>query len=372
MAMIPEPRFARGGEKSVHRSGSRKWPNARRDPSHGRRTGPGFHQSERSVVSSRARTRKQPTFDVGLEYTPIRVIGQGAFGVVYCANRFDGTIVAVKKVRIDPRYKNRELQILTEVNSRYVVRLLDCFKTSGPSEGTYLNLVMDYLPESLHEFNMRYRKLHKYPPLLYVKLFAFQMFAGLSYLHSKGITHRDVKPQNMLVDQDTGELRLCDLGSAKRLIPNEQSVSYIASRYCRAPELILDCVFYTPAIDIWAAGCCIAEMLTAGTPLFIGDSSTDQLQLIDDLLGSPAEEDMNTFQHSLVINTEMQPCTTLEQKLPRHTPPDLLDLLRSILIYSPVARPTAKDCVDHSTFDELFDLESAEMPTGKPFPILRR
>jgi glycogen synthase kinase 3 beta len=340
------------------------------DRSHALRRGTGFAQCETGVILSRAGTRKQLTFDVGLEYR--RIIGQGAFGVVYCASCLDGTVVAVKEVRIDPRYKNRELEILREVNSCYVVRLLDYFTTLGHGKDTYLSLVMDYLPESLYDFNMRYRKLHKYPPLLYVKLFAFQMFAGLNYLHSKGITHRDVKPQNMLVDKDTGELRLCDLGSAKRLIPNEPSVSYIASRYYRAPELMLDCVFYTPAIDIWAAGCCVAEMLTAGMPLFVGDSSTEQLQLIGDLLGSPTEEDMNTFQHSLVIDTEMEPCTTLEQKLPRHAPPDLVDLIRSILIYSPAARPTAKNCMNHATFDELFELEGAEMPTGKPFPILRR
>jgi glycogen synthase kinase 3 beta len=308
----------------------------------------------------------------GAEYRPVKVIGQGAFGVVYCAKWSDGSLVAVKKVLLDPRFKNRELETMMLVHNRYVVELKNHFKTAGrkPKE-VYLNLVMEYLPLSLHQFNMNYRKERKYPPLLYVKLFAFQMFAGLNYLHSIEITHRDLKPQNMLVDTETGVLKICDLGSAKKLLPDERSVSYIASRYYRAPELILDCTYYTPAIDIWASGCCLAEMLMAGMPLFAGASSLAQLSEIVKVLGPPEQEDLRSFQHSEQIEIPQTRSTTLEQVLPRHTPSDVIDLLKEIFVYSPKDRPSAYDCMQHPCFDEIFE-SSLRMPSQKPFPVLER
>lgn len=306
-----------------------------------------------------------------LDYKPVKIVGQGAFGVVYCARDAEGSLVAVKKVLLDPRYKNRELETMQMVHNRYVIGLRNSFKTAGrkPKE-VYLNLVMDYLPMSLHQFDMNYRKERKYPPILYIKLFSYQMFAGLKYLHSNGITHRDLKPQNMLVDPDSGELKICDLGSAKMLKPNEQSVSYIASRYYRAPELIFDCIYYTTAIDIWAAGCCVAEMLMAGMPIFAGSSSIGQLHEIVKVIGRPTDEDMDSFQHGKSNSEipEIEP-TKLEDILPRHTPSDILDLLKSIFVYNPSQRPTAAECLKHPCFDEIFDPE-LEMPSHRPFPVL--
>jgi serine/threonine protein kinase len=322
-------------------------------------------------AATRVSDRKQPTFaQQTIDYKPVRVIGQGAFGIVYCARCSDGSLVAIKKVRVDPRFKNRELEVLREVNNRYVIRLLNYFRSSMKQvKDVYLNLVMEYMPESLHQFTIGYRKERKYPPLLYVKLYAYQMFAGLEYLHSLGITHRDLKPQNMLVDRVTGELKICDLGSAKRLLPNEASVSYIASRYYRAPELMFDCVYYTSAIDIWAAGCCIAEMLLSGMPIFIGESSMGQLNAIASLLGPPTDEELDTFPHNANIELLAEKRKSLTDVLPRHTPPDLIDLLRQIFVYSPGQRPTARECMNHCTFDELFELDIG-MPSGKPLPVL--
>jgi serine/threonine protein kinase len=309
----------------------------------------------------------------GPDYKPIKVLGQGAFGVVYSARAPDGSIVAIKKVLIDPRYKNRELETMQQIDNRYVVRLLDSFRSSGRNEKEiYLNLVMDFLPQNLHQFNLDYRKDRKYPPLLYVKLFAYQIFTGLHYLHSKcGITHRDLKPQNILVDPESGELKICDLGSAKKLIAGEPSVSYIASRYYRAPELIFDCVHYSPAIDIWAGGCCVAEMLMAGMPLFVGTSSLGQLHEIVKVLGRPTEHDMDSFEHSASIELAPAASASLEEILPRHTPPDLLDLLRRIFVYNPGLRPTALECMGHPFFAELFELD-IPMPSKRPLPVLER
>jgi serine/threonine protein kinase len=95
----------------------------------------------------------------------------------------------------------------------------------------------------------------------YVKLYAYQLSRSLLYLHGIGICHRDLKPQNVLVDLDTHLLVLCDFGSAKSLVPGEKNISYISSRFYRAPELIFEATEYTCAIDVWSYACVLGELL---------------------------------------------------------------------------------------------------------------
>ena len=311
-------------------------------------------------------TSRQP------EYRPVKVVGKGAFGVVYCARTRDGNLVAIKKVLQDPQYKNRELEIMQVVRNRYCIALHQAFKSIGRSpKEVYLNLVMDYLPSSLHEVVMNYRQNGKYPPIFFVKLYGFQLFAGLVYLHSIGVTHRDIKPENILIDTESGELKICDFGSAKKLHPGERSVSYIASRYYRAPELILDCQTYTTAIDVWAAGCVVAEVLTAGMPMFVGASNIGQLAEIVKVIGPPTEDDLRSFEHRMEFRGFPQQATTVEKKLPAHTPPDLIDLLKRIFVYDPSKRLTARQCLDHPCFDDLFQA-GLTMRDGRPLPVLDR
>lgn len=307
------------------------------------------------------------------EYRPVKVVGQGVFGIVFLAMATDGSLVAIKKVLEDPRYKNRELEILEALKFRNCVSLKTYFETPGRrSSEVYLNLVMDYLPMTLHQFALSYRKERKYPPLLYVKIFSFQMFAGLHYLHSIGITHRDLKPQNILVDRDSGELKICDFGSAKKLSPKEKSVSYIASRFYRAPELMFDCVYYTSAIDIWAAGCVVAELFSSGVPLFAGETSEDQLYEVMRVIGSPTEFDLRSFPHPHQVQIDPVVIDSpLDEKLPKHAPAELIDLLKKIFVYNPQRRLTARDCMNHPFFDDLFNYEIT-MPDGRPAPLMER
>lgn len=130
--------------------------------------------------------------------------------------------------------------------------------------------------------------------MILVKLYAYQAFRALAYIHALGICHRDIKPQNMLVDPDTHELKICDFGSAKRLQQGEVNVSYICSRYYRAPELIFGATNYSQSIDVWSLGCVIAELLL-GQPLFPGDSGVDQLVEIIKILGTPTREQIHSM-----------------------------------------------------------------------------
>ena len=126
-------------------------------------------------------------------------------------------------------------------------------------------------------------------PILLVKLYSYQIMRSLAYIHAIGITHRDIKPQNLLVDTNTHTLKLCDFGSAKRLVRGEPSVSYICSRYYRAPELIFGATEYNSQIDVWSAGCVVAELML-GQPVFPGESGVDQLVEIIKVLGTPTRE----------------------------------------------------------------------------------
>lgn len=304
------------------------------------------------------------------DYRPIKVIGQGAFGVVFCARGPDGSVVAIKKVKQDPRYKNREFDILQLISHHNCITMSSSFKSRGKSkDDVYLNIVMDFIPMSLGQWSLAFRSERRFPPMEMIKLFAYQLFAGLRYIHSIGVTHRDIKPQNILIDPDSGELKICDFGSAKKLKPTEESVSYIASRFYRAPELLLNCTHYGQAIDIWAAGCVIAEMLTAGSPLFQGKSTTGQLREVIKVLGQPTKSDLESFDHSSDDYIGMEQTTTLEKALPMHTPPDLMDLLKSIFRFNPSKRPTAEMCMKHRCFASLF-AKNVALPNRRPLPVL--
>ena len=128
-------------------------------------------------------------------------------------------------------------------------------------------------------------------PNLIVKMYAYQLLRAISYIHALGICHRDIKPQNVLVDPENHILKLCDFGSAKQLIAGEPNVSYICSRYYRAPELIFGNADYSCSIDVWSVGCVIAELML-GQPIFPGESGVDQLVEIIKILGTPNKENI--------------------------------------------------------------------------------
>jgi len=196
-------------------------------------------------------------------------------------------------------------------------------------------------------------------PLEHIRLYIYQLMRALGYVHSLGICHRDIKPQNLLIDPDTQLLKLCDFGSAKMLVKGEPNVAYICSRYYRAPELIFGASDYTPAIDVWSAGCVMAELLL-GEPIFAGESGIDQLVEIIKILGTPSREEIRA------MNKEYQDYKQFPsikahpwpKVFPPLTPPLALDVLARMLVYTPTIRIRALECCAHGFFDELRRLHS--------------
>jgi len=312
-----------------------------------------------------------PDRSTEVSYTDTKVIGNGSFGVVYQAKLCEtGEMVAIKKVLQDKRFKNRELQIMRRLEHCNIVKLMYFFYTSGEKKDEiYLNLVLEFIPETVYKVARQYAKSKQSIPGTFIRLYMYQLFRSLAYIHSQGICHRDIKPQNLLLDPESGVLKLCDFGSAKHLVRGEPNVSYICSRYYRAPELIFGATDYTTNIDVWSAGCVFAELML-GQPIFPGDSGVDQLVEIIKVLGTPTREQIKEMNPNYTEFKFPQIKAHPWQKVFRaRTSPEAIDLVSRLLEYTPSARITPLQACAHTYFDELRE-QGTKLPNGRDLPPL--
>jgi len=286
---------------------------------------------------------------VNQRYEKVQKIGEGTYGVVYKAkDRVDGKFVALKKIRLEhedegvPSTAIREIAILQELKHANIVTLLDV--ENLPNK---LYLVFEYLDQDLKKYMDSITSLD---PLL-AKSYIKQLLEGLLYCHSHRILHRDLKPQNLLIDRH-GYLKLADFGLARAVcIPVRPYTHEVITLWYRAPEILLGSQAYSMPVDIWSAGCIFAEML-AKRPLFPGDSEIDQLFRIFRTLGTPTEE-------------TWRGCTALpdfKNNFPQWNKQDLkkiitgadplaIDLLEQMLIYEPNHRICARMALQHQYFN---------------------
>ncbi|XP_004240041.2 shaggy-related protein kinase epsilon [Solanum lycopersicum] len=319
-----------------------------------------------TTLSDRNGQKKQT-----LSYMAERVVGTGSFGVVFQAKCLEtGESVAIKKVLQDRRYKNRELQIMRILDHTNVVHLRHCFYSTTEKNEVYLNLVLEYVSETVYRVSRHYSRVNHHMPIIYVQLYMYQICRALNYMHNViGVCHRDIKPQNLLVNPHTHQLKICDFGSAKMLVPGEPNIAYICSRYYRAPELIFGATEYTTAIDMWSAGCVFGELLL-GQPLFPGESGVDQLVEIIKILGTPTREEIRCMNPNYTEfkfpQIKAHPWHKIfQRKIPR----EAVDLASRLLQYSPTLRCTALEACAHPFFDDLRK-PNACLPNGRPLPLL--
>ncbi|KDO30744.1 CMGC/GSK protein kinase [Saprolegnia parasitica CBS 223.65] len=306
-----------------------------------------------------------------IHYSAERIIGNGSFGVVFqAAIEETGEVVAIKKVLQDKRFKNREMQIMRQLQHDNIVQLKHCFYCNGekPDE-LYLNLVLEYIPDTLYGVARQLQRNKQFMPILHVKLYIYQICRALGYIHAMEICHRDIKPQNLLLNPQSHVVKICDFGSAKKLQPNEPNVSYICSRYYRAPELIFGATDYTTAIDVWSLGCVFGELLL-GQPLFPGESGVDQLVEIIKVLGTPAREEIQAMNPNYTEFQFPQIRAHPWSKVFRsRTPEEAIDLIAKMLAYDPVKRIKPLEAAAHPFFDELRQ-EGFALPNDTPVPPL--
>jgi len=257
-----------------------------------------------------------------------------------------------------------------ELRHPNIVALKHAFYTSGDSaDELYLNMVMEFVPETVYCVMRRFTRQGQHVPQVLVRLYVYQACRALAHLHGGGVVHRDIKPQNLLVDGRTHSLKLCDFGSAKRLVKGEPNVAYICSRYYRAPELIFGATHYTTIIDIWSTACVTSELIL-GQPIFPGESGVDQLVEIIKVLGTPSKEQIRQMNPN--YNDFKFPqikAHPWEKVFWSRTPQEAIRLTTRLLEYSPGTRLKPMQACAHNFFDELRQ-PGAKLSNGGPLPPL--
>nr|AAN31641.3 p38 mitogen activated protein kinase [Biomphalaria glabrata] len=228
-------------------------------------------------------------WEVPNRYSIQNPVGIGAYGqVVSAIDKKTGVKVAIKKLArpfqtaIHAKRTYRELRMLRHMNHENVIELMDCFTPTVRLEDfTDVYLVTPLMGADLNNILKTQRLSDDH-----VQFLIYQILRGLKYIHSAGILHRDLKPSNIAVNEDC-ELKILDFGLARHT--DEEMTGYVATRWYRAPEIMLNWMHYNQTVDIWSVGCIMAEML-CGKPLFPGSDHIDQLTRILSLVGTPSEE----------------------------------------------------------------------------------
>ena len=285
------------------------------------------------------------------KYDNIGQIGEGSYGMVMkCRHKETGQLVAIKKFLESEDDKNvkkiavREVKMLKQLRHENLINLIEVFRKKKR-----LYLVFEFVDHTVLD------DLEKFPTGAdesYVKRVMWQVLKGVEFCHSHNIIHRDVKPENILVSKK-GVVKICDFGFARAIAPpGEVYTDYVATRWYRAPELLVGDTNYGRAIDVWAVGCLFSEMLT-GEPLFPGESDIDQLYLITKCFGSLISRHREIFSRNpLFVGIRLPEPRELESIDKRY--PQLasvtLDIIKWSLRLDPSDRPTCSQLLRHEFF----------------------
>jgi len=298
----------------------------------------------------------------------IEKIGEGTYGIVYKArDKITDQVVALKKIRLEcesegvPSTAIREITLLKELEHPNVVSLLDVVHSDQK-----LYMVFEFLDKDLKKHMDDTEPIpvggrggggggdnNAGLPAVLVKSYMSQLLDGIAYCHAHQVLHRDLKPQNLLID-NKGNIKLADFGLARVVeLPFRNYTHEVVTQWYRAPEILLGEKMYTWGADIWSLGCIFAEMLTK-RPLFPGDSEIDQLFRIFRLLGTPTEESWPgvTRLPDFNISFPTWPPKNLEEEYPdlKAMGKQGIHLLQQLLVYYPNKRISAKQALDHPYF----------------------
>ncbi|KAB0341856.1 hypothetical protein FD754_018782 [Muntiacus muntjak] len=318
------------------------------------------------------------------KYEKLEKIGEGTYGTVFKAkNRETHEIVALKRVRLDdddegvPSSALREICLLKELKHKNIVRLHDVLHSDKK-----LTLVFEFCDQDLKKY---FDSCNGDLDPEIVKSFLFQLLKGLGFCHSRNVLHRDLKPQNLLINRN-GELKLADFGLARAFgIPVRCYSAEVVTLWYRPPDVLFGAKLYSTSIDMWSAGCIFAELANAGRPLFPGNDVDDQLKRIfrypsvslyltpapnpqegiwkpprmtldpmDTLLGTPTEEQWPAMTKLPDYKPyPMYPATTsLVNVVPKLNATGR-DLLQNLLKCNPVQRISAEEALQHPYFSDF-------------------
>ncbi|XP_048873234.1 STKc_p38 domain-containing protein [Brienomyrus brachyistius] len=318
---------------------------------------PGFYRQE----------IQKTTWDVPERYASLKAVGSGAYGTVCSAiDQKTKERVAIKKLYrpfqslIHAKRAYRELRLLRHIRHDNVICLLNVFTPDSSLEKFQtFYMVMPFVAQDLGHI-MKRKKLTDH---ISTYLF-YQILRGLKYIHSAGIIHRDLKPSNLAVNENC-ELKILDFGLARHT--ESEMTGYVVTRWYRAPEVIFNWMHYTQTVDVWSAGCILAEMIT-GYVLFPGHDSLDQLQKILSLTGTPQPALVQKMQ-SADARSYVQSLPPKKKKNFRDVYPSMdrnaLVMLEAMLVLDPEKRITASEGLSHPFLEEFHEPDAE--PESPPY-----
>ncbi|KAK7399266.1 hypothetical protein VNO78_10446 [Psophocarpus tetragonolobus] len=302
-------------------------------------------------------------------FAKLAKIGQGTYSNVYKARDLvTGKIVALKKVRFDNleaesvKFMAREILVLRKLDHPNVIKL-EGLVTSRISSSLYL--VFEYMEHDLAGLAAGVGVKFSEPQ---VKCYMKQLLSGLEHCHSRGVLHRDIKGSNLLID-DEGILKIADFGLATFYDPKQKHpmTSRVVTLWYRPPELLLGATSYGVGVDLWSAGCILAELL-AGKPIMPGRTEVEQLHKIFKLCGSPSEEYWKKYRlPNATLFKPQQPYKRCVLEMFRDFPSASLPLIESLLAIDPDDRGTTSAALNSEFFTtEPYACEPSSLPKYPP------
>ena len=296
-------------------------------------------------------------------------VGQGAYGVVFKAiDKKTKEQVALKKLfgafqdEVDSQRTFREVMLLQELNGHdNIIRLLNVIKAENDLD---LYLVFDYMEADL--FNVIraniLQDIHK-------KFIIYQILKAIKFIHSADIIHRDLKPSNIFINSDC-HIKLGDFGLARTLDQNphiqKMVTEYVATRWYRAPEMILAAQKYGKPIDMWSVGCILYELLV-GTPLLPGKSTKEMMKMMFGVTGFPDRKEYNEVKNECkiqhidyddLLQEKIKKKKNILQMVSGYTHDEVaIDLLLKLLVFNPKKRLTAEEALEHPYVADFHNLE---------------
>ncbi|XP_045473180.1 mitogen-activated protein kinase 1 [Harmonia axyridis] len=325
-----------------------------------------------SNANPNAEIVKGQIFEVGPRYTNLSYIGEGAYGMVVSAfDQVTNTKVAIKKIspfehQTYCQRTLREIKILTRFKHENIIDIRDILRAVTIDSMKDVYIVQCLMETDLYKLLKSQRLSNDH-----ICYFLYQILRGLKYIHSANVLHRDLKPSNLLLNT-TCDLKICDFGLARVADPDHDHTGflteYVATRWYRAPEIMLNSKGYTKSIDIWSVGCILAEMLS-NKPIFPGKHYLDQLNHILGILGSPSQEDLdsiiNVKAKSYLQSLPYKPKIPWAKLYP-NADPKALDLLDKMLTFNPHRRIEVEEALAHPYLEQYYD--PADEPVAeRPF-----